>query len=73
MRELENRVKRAVIMSAGSIIQPADLDLPLHGDAEEEQSGNPENPTLIATDGTVSLKEAKEITEKRLILNALLR
>ncbi|MCK4537986.1 MAG: PEP-CTERM-box response regulator transcription factor [Candidatus Krumholzibacteria bacterium] len=73
VRELENRVKRAVIMSTGRIIQPADLDLPIHDDVREDGPGSPENPTLIATNGSVSLKEARDNTEKRLILNTLLR
>ncbi|MBU8920317.1 MAG: PEP-CTERM-box response regulator transcription factor [Bacteroidales bacterium] len=73
VRELENRVKRAVIMSTGKIIQPADLDLPVTGDVRDEEIRIPGSPDLICTDKLVSLKEARDDTEERLILNTLLR
>jgi two-component system, NtrC family, response regulator len=57
VRELENRIKRAIIMAQGRRITPADLDLPAI--AEEAPS--------------VSLKEARNETEKRLLVEALRR
>jgi len=57
VRELQNRVQRAVIMADGKRIVPADLDL------EGEADGNA-MPTL---------KEAREKTERELVQRALSR
>jgi len=57
VRELENRIKRAVIMAQGRRISPADLDLP----------ANVEPP------GPLSLREARNEAERRLIVEALER
>jgi len=57
IRELENKVHRAVIMAAGRVIGPGDLDL------------NPS--TVIETLPT--LKEARDQSERRLLVNALVR
>lgn len=55
IRELENRIKRAVIMAEGSKLAPQDLELPLSFDRQEVKG----------------LKEAREELEKRYILKAL--
>lgn len=57
VRELENRIKRAIIMAQGRRITPADLDLPTKAE--------PVPP--------VSLKEARNETERRLLMEALHR
>jgi len=57
VRELENRIKRAVIMAQGRRIMPEDLDL----------------PTVTDQKPPVSLKEARNETERRLLLEALQR
>ena len=57
IRELENKVHRAVIMAAGRIIGPGDLDL------------NPAD----TIDALPTLREAREQSERRLIVNALVR
>jgi two-component system NtrC family response regulator len=57
VRELENRIKRAVIMAQGRRITPADLDLPA--------GPEPAPP--------VSLKTARNETERRLLVEALQR
>jgi two-component system, NtrC family, response regulator len=57
VRELENRIKRAIIMAQGRRITPADLDL----------------PTKVEDAPSVSLKEARNATERRLLVDALRR
>ena len=57
IRELENRVKRAIIMTESDRITPVDLELTPAGGQEGHQS----------------LKEAREALEKDLILKALSR
>jgi two-component system NtrC family response regulator len=57
VRELENRIKRAIIMAQGRRITPADLDL----------------PTTKEETPSVSLKEARNETERRLLVEALRR
>jgi two-component system NtrC family response regulator len=57
IRELENKVHRAVIMASGRVIGPADLDL---------------SPS-IAVDALPTLREARDRSERRLIVNALVR
>ena len=57
MRELENKVPRAIIMARGRVIIPADLDLP--------------PPTGDASG--VSLRRAREAVEHRTIIAALER
>jgi len=57
IRELENRVKRAIIMTESERISPADLELTPEGGKEGHQT----------------LKEAREALEKDLILKALSR
>ncbi len=58
IRELENRIKRAVVMAEGKRIEPRDLEL------EDAASGGTR---------TVTLKEAREEIEKELVLQALSR
>ncbi|MDO8475198.1 MAG: PEP-CTERM-box response regulator transcription factor [Candidatus Rokubacteria bacterium] len=57
IRELENKVHRAVIMAASRVIGPGDLDL---------------NPSAVI-DTLPTLKEARDQSERRLIVNALVR
>jgi two-component system NtrC family response regulator len=54
IRELENKISRAVIMARGRLIEPADLDL--------------EEPSPVTP---VSLKEAKERTEREKLVETL--
>jgi two-component system NtrC family response regulator len=57
VRELENRIKRAVIMADGRRITAADLEL------AEESSTQP----------MISIKEARNATERRVLVEALMR
>ena len=57
IRELENRVKRAVIMSDGKRISAADLEL----------------DQLASADQMITLKEARENVEREMVLQALQR
>ena len=57
VRELENRIKRAVIMAQGRRITPTDLDL----------------PAAVEPTAPLSLKEARNETERRLLVEALQR
>ncbi len=57
IRELENKIHRAVIMASGRIIGSADLDL---------------NPSAVI-DALPTLREARDQSERRLIVNALVR
>ena len=57
IRELENNVHRAVIMATSRIIGSADLDL---------------NPSAVI-DALPTLREARDQSERRLIVNALVR
>ncbi|WJS97667.1 PEP-CTERM-box response regulator transcription factor [Novosphingobium humi] len=58
VRELENRVKRAVIMADGKLVHAGDLDLDAPGGEE---------------DLPLNLKSAREITDRRVIRQALAR
>jgi len=56
IREMQNKLKSAVIMAEGSVIQPDDLGLmPVSGNAEPE---------------TLNLREVREIAESRAIRRA---
>jgi len=57
IRELENKVHRAVIMAAGRVIEPADLELNLTDSVAEL-------PTL---------REARDQSERKLLVDALVR
>src|SRR6266436_2958174 len=57
IRELENKVHRAVIMASGRVIGPTDLDL---------------NPSATV-DALPTLREARDQSERRLLVNALVR
>jgi two-component system NtrC family response regulator len=57
VRELENRIKRAVIMAQGRRITPGDLDL----------------PATVREAAPMSLKEARNEAERRLMVEALQR
>jgi two-component system NtrC family response regulator len=57
IRELENKVHRAVIMAVGRIIEPADLELNVAGTLEAL-------PTL---------REARDQSERKLLVDALVR
>ncbi|MBN1162982.1 MAG: PEP-CTERM-box response regulator transcription factor [Candidatus Krumholzibacteriota bacterium] len=74
VRELENRVKRGVIMSRGKMIQPPDMDLPSPAEGAEERFAGAEGKAgaSVPTAG-ITLKEAREGMENRLLNNALLR
>ena len=58
-RELENRVKRAVIMADGKLVGAEDLDL----DEEDEDDG-----ALV-----LNLKSAREQSDRKMIRHALAR
>ena len=70
VRELDNRVKRGVIMAAANLIQPSDLDIPFESDTGEDM---PAESASIDVTGEMSLKEAREGLEKRMVVAALLR
>ncbi len=73
IRELENRIKRAVIMSQGKIIQPADLDLSaIDSPSADKNRGFASLPSFRAGE-TVTLKEARGDLEQRMVTDALLR
>ena len=57
VREMENRVKRAVIMAEGKQVTPADLELDAPGSAREGQT----------------LKDAREALERDMVRHALTR
>jgi two-component system NtrC family response regulator len=67
VRELDNRIKRAVIMAAGNLIQPADLDLPAPAGAGDGEI------SLTAAAGDMALREARDRLEKSMVIAALLR
>ncbi|MBN2184714.1 MAG: PEP-CTERM-box response regulator transcription factor [Candidatus Krumholzibacteriota bacterium] len=73
VRELENRVKRAVIMTSGRIIQPEDMDLVFPGPEDEKNKQAESAPARIPPEAGVSLKEAREDLEQRMIIDVLLR
>jgi two-component system NtrC family response regulator len=70
VRELENRVKRAVIMTTGKLIQPEDLDLPDGGERESDSRASDRGFSIPAG---ITLKRAREETERKLVVGALLR
>ena len=74
VRELENRVKRAVIMTSGRIIQPEDMDL-VSPDPTDEKGEQVKGsaPAFIPPEAGVSLKEARDDLEQRMITDVLLR
>jgi two-component system NtrC family response regulator len=59
IRELENRVKRAIVMADGGIITPKDLDIPYAESKEDSIS--------------IPLREARDKVEKEVIHKALLK
>lgn len=71
IRELENAVERAVLLSEGEVISQGDLALPsqsvIQYSTSIPQSCNPSPPSHSAHNGELKLKE----TERRLILEAL--
>jgi two-component system NtrC family response regulator len=76
IRELENLVKRAVIMATERLIQPEDLDIPdwaklLEGQTTEMPGGV--SLEEVQAFGGKTLREAREEAERRAIINALLR
>jgi len=70
VRELENRIKRAVIMTTGKLIQPEDLDLPYADELDGESQADDRGLSLPAG---MTLKQAREETERKLVVGALLR
>jgi len=70
VRELENRIKRAVIMTSGKLIQPEDLDLPYADELEGESRAGDRGLSIPAG---MTLKQAREETERKLIVGVLLR
>ncbi len=70
VRELENRIKRAVIMTTGKLIQPEDLDLPYDDELEGESRAGDRGFSVPAG---MTLKQAREETERKLVIAVLLR
>ena len=70
IRELDNRVKRGVIMAASNLIQPSDLDLPFDGDTAGNRALEPGS---LAGAGEMTLKEARVSLERGMVAAALLR
>ena len=70
VRELENRIKRAVIMTTGKLIQPEDLDLPY---ADEFGGKSQSGDRGLSVPAGMTLKQAREETERKLVFGALLR
>ncbi len=70
IRELENRIKRAVIMTTGKLIQPEDLDLPYDDELEDDSRAGDRGFSVPAG---MTLKQAREETERKLVIGALLR
>ena len=58
IRELQNRIRRALVATTGRIIDPIDLDL-------EDAPLEPEEPKLL------TLKQARDSAEKKTIRRAL--
>ncbi|UCF04181.1 MAG: PEP-CTERM-box response regulator transcription factor [bacterium] len=77
IRELENRIKRAVIMAPGRMIQPEDMDLSESEVTERDSAGSAsqtETPDhLRGVSVQMTLKEARDTLERRLITSTLLR
>jgi two-component system NtrC family response regulator len=77
IRELENRIKRAVIMAPEKMIQPEDMDLSTSGVTERDSAGPaPQTEAPGHAGGApvqMTLKEARENLERRLITSTLLR
>ncbi len=76
IRELENRIKRGVIMSSGTTILEKDLDIipAKPGDDSAESLKTPDDLANIAKAyKNITLKEAKNKIETRLINGALIR
>ena len=61
IRELENRIQRAVIISGGNWITPEDLDL----STEIKNEIQPQN-----TDSLANLQKTREDAEKRMLIEA---
>jgi two-component system NtrC family response regulator len=70
VRELENRIKRAVIMTTDKLIQPEDLDLPYEDELEDVTRADDRGLPIRAG---ITLKQAREETERKLVAGALLR
>jgi len=76
IRELENRVKRAVIMAPGKVIVPEDLDLDHFTEIAGNSSAVPANTETASPGeafGAGTLKEARDLIDRRLVTGALLR
>lgn len=69
IRELENRVKRAVVMAESQTIEPWDLGFEAEPGSEDEESGTGSQPGLNFSG--MKLKEARGLVEKSMIAEAL--
>ncbi|HKL25326.1 MAG TPA: PEP-CTERM-box response regulator transcription factor [Desulfuromonadales bacterium] len=68
IRELENRVKRAVVMAESQTIEPRDLGFPEDPTVEEEEAKTVSSGLEISG---LKLKEARSLVEKRLLAEVL--
>lgn len=68
IRELENRVKRAVVMAETHSIEPRDLGFP--GPADADQGGSEPPHAGLQVSG-LQLKEARSLVEKKLLAETL--
>jgi len=77
IRELENRIKRAVIMAAGNIIEPEDMDIPQTEEKTEEEGKGVKSGGKAGGSFDVitfkNLKEARDAVELRMISMALIK
>lgn len=70
IRELENRVKRAVLMAEGAEIQAVDLDLDIDLDTKSNQGIEQTQTSMIGTAG-INLKTIKQDAERKAVKQAL--
>jgi two-component system NtrC family response regulator len=78
IRELENKMKRAVIMGPGKVIQAEDLELAIdraEGDGDNAVNADSSAKVMgrISMLAPRTLKEAREEAERRVIIGALVR
>ncbi|MEX0759043.1 MAG: PEP-CTERM-box response regulator transcription factor, partial [Tistlia sp.] len=74
VREVANRTKRAAILAQGSTVTAEDLDLAAVAPAEAEGTADPHAlPPLSVGDRLMTLREAREMVDTRLVEAALER
>lgn len=71
VREMENRIKRAVVMAEGAIVEPADLGFAVVKPAEEAPAGTAAN-RVEGLEG-MTLKEARALLERDMVIRAMER